>query len=126
MREIVPPRGLAESAHDLSDGGLAVAAAESSFGASGIGARLRIESELPPHYVLFHEAPSRILLSLSSDAEAKVLKIAGRFGVAAPVIGETVTGQIAVSVNGDESVRHEIDALKAPWDGALEKLLESR
>ena len=125
MREIARA-GLAESAHDLSDGGLAVAVAESSFGASGIGARLRIESELPAHYVLFHEAPSRILLSLSSDAEAKVLEIAGRFSVAAPVIGVTVTGQIAVSVNGEESVRQEIDALKAPWDGALEKLLESR
>ena len=125
MREIARA-GLAESAHDLSDGGLAVAVAESSFGASGIGARLRIESELAAHYVLFHEAPSRILLSISSDAEARVLEIAGRFDVAAPVIGETVTGQIAVSVNGEESFRHEIDALKAPWDGALEKLLESR
>ena len=125
MREIARA-GLAESAHDVSDGGLAVAVAESSFGASAIGARLRIESELPVHYVLFHEAPSRILVSLSSDAEAKVLAIAGRFSVAALVIGETVTGQISVSVNGEEPVRHEIDVLKASWDGTLEKLLESR
>ena len=125
MREIARA-GLAESAHDVSDGGLAVAVAESCFGASGIGARLRIESELPAHYLLFHEAPSRILLSLSSDAGARVLEIAGRFSVAAPVIGETVSGQIAVSVNGEESVRHEIDVLKASWDGSLEKLLESR
>ena len=125
MREIARA-GLAESAHDLSDGGLAVAVAESCFGASGIGARLRIESELSAHYVLFHEAPSRILLSLSSDAEAKVLEIAGRFSVAVPVIGETVSGQIAVSVNGEEPLRHEIEGLKASWNGALGKLLESR
>ena len=40
VREIVA-QGLAESAHDLSDGGLAVALAECSFGPAGVGARAR-------------------------------------------------------------------------------------
>src|SRR5690242_1319586 len=39
IREIVS-EGLAESAHDLSDGGLAIALAESSFGPAGVGARI--------------------------------------------------------------------------------------
>ena len=39
IREIVDA-GLAESAHDVSDGGLAVALAECSFGADGVGASI--------------------------------------------------------------------------------------
>ena len=56
---------LAESAHDLSDGGLAVALAECSFG-SGIGARVTLDSDLRPEFLLFGEAPSRILISTSN------------------------------------------------------------
>ena len=47
MREILA-EGLAESAHDLSDGGLAVALAECSFGQAGIGAQLDLDSDLRP------------------------------------------------------------------------------
>jgi len=45
IREIVAA-GLAESAHDLSDGGLAVALAECSFGPAEIGAAIDIDSDL--------------------------------------------------------------------------------
>jgi phosphoribosylformylglycinamidine (FGAM) synthase-like enzyme len=47
MREIVAA-GLAESAHDVSDGGLAVAAAECCFGRRGRGADF--ESDLSPEF----------------------------------------------------------------------------
>ncbi len=47
IREIVA-EGLAESAHDLSDGGLAVALAECSFGPAGIGAQIDLDSRPAP------------------------------------------------------------------------------
>ena len=53
--------GQVESAHDLSDGGLAVALAECCAG--GVGAAVEISSELRPEIALFHEAPSRVLVS---------------------------------------------------------------
>jgi len=65
MREIAA-ESLAESAHDLSDGGLAVALAEASFGPNGVGARVDLHSDLPPQLLLFHEGPSRILLSTAN------------------------------------------------------------
>src|SRR5436853_3763876 len=52
-REIVNA-GLAESAHDLSDGGLAVTAAECC---AGVGASLDLTSTMRPEFLLFHEAP---------------------------------------------------------------------
>ena len=54
--------GLAESAHDLSDGGLAVALAECSFGRRSARS-IDLDSDLRPELLLFHEAPSRILIS---------------------------------------------------------------
>ena len=53
IREIVGD-GLAESAHDLSDGGLAVALAECCF-ANEIGAQVELDSDLRPEFLLFHE-----------------------------------------------------------------------
>ena len=52
MRAIVA-EGLAESAHDLSDGGLAVALAECSFGPAEIGAQIDLDSDLRPEILAF-------------------------------------------------------------------------
>ena len=80
MREIVAA-GLAESAHDVSDGGLAVAAAECCLG--GVGAALHFESDLSPEFLLFHEGPSRILISTASpDAVIGNCRAASRGGAA--------------------------------------------
>src|ERR1035441_2637214 len=84
IREIVAA-GLAESAHDLSDGGLAVALAECCFGPAGIGAAIDIASDLRPEVLAFHEGPSRILISTAHAG--KVAAIAERHGIEAPVVG---------------------------------------
>ncbi len=114
VREIVNA-GLAESAHDLSDGGFAVALAESSFG--GIGAKVTLETTLRPELALFHEGPSRILLSTSDPAAVQA--IAAKHGIAAPVIGETVSGQYAVN----DWIDCSIESLHGPWKTALEEAL---
>ncbi len=98
-RQIVS-RNLAESVHDASDGGLAVTVAECC---SGVGARVVIESpDVPAVYLLFHEAPSRVLLSVDSRHLPAVLEIANQHGVAAPVTGETTDGSLSFRVNGIE------------------------
>ncbi|MBI3666459.1 MAG: phosphoribosylformylglycinamidine synthase II, partial [Acidobacteria bacterium] len=123
-RQIVN-QGLADSAHDLSDGGLAVAAAESSFGPAGIGARVEMDSadSWPAHYLLFHEAPSRILLSVEPENLRAVEGIADQHNVDSPVVGETVMGELAFRLSGKELFRVDVDPLSALWEGALERLL---
>src|SRR5271170_2986437 len=54
IREIVAAH-LADAAHDLSDGGFAIALCESSFGPAGIGARIDIPASARPEFTLFHE-----------------------------------------------------------------------
>ena len=122
MREIVR-QGLAESAHDVSDGGLAVTLAESSFGTAGIGARLELESDAPSHYLLFGEAPSRILLSVPPDDVSAVVALASQFNVEAPLVGETDAETISVCLNDADLFTTRVDKMYEQWDTALERML---
>ena len=114
IRQIVTA-GLAESAHDLSDGGLAVALAESSFG--GIGARIALPSAERPEIQLFHEAPSRILLS--TDRVKEVRAIADEFHVELVELGTTQSGMLTIAGLLDATV----EELRQPWSTSLERML---
>jgi phosphoribosylformylglycinamidine synthase len=121
MRKIAG-QGLADSAHDLSDGGLAVAAAECCFGPAEVGARLHVTGDLAPEFLLFHEGPSRILISTSCPEQ--VLRIAQEYSVEAPVIGTTVEGQLQVSGPQGVFLDFPVQRLRLVWDRALERALK--
>jgi phosphoribosylformylglycinamidine synthase len=121
VRDIVS-EGLAESAHDVSDGGLAVAIAESCFGA-GVGAEIDVDSDLRPECSLFHEGPSRIVISTAHPE--KVRKIAARHEVEAPVVGVTIEEGLEIRLNGKPAISARVDELKRLWEGALEGLLHA-
>jgi phosphoribosylformylglycinamidine synthase len=93
-REIVNA-GLAESAHDLSDGGLAVTAAECC---ANVGASLQLDSTMRPEFLLFHEAPSRVLISTAEPAQ--VASIAARHGVEALQMGVTIDKGLKIRGTG--------------------------
>ncbi len=117
MREIVA-EGLAESAHDVSDGGLAVALAECCFGPAGVGAQIDLDSDLRPEMLCFHEGPSRILISTAQPA--RVAAIAEKHGVAAPVVGATIERGIEIRQRSMTLGSWDISSLKAVYDHALE------
>jgi len=121
VRDIVTAR-LAGSAHDVSDGGLAVALAECCFGANGVGAVIDLDSSLRPEFLLFHEGPSRILVSTAQPEQ--VASIARKHRIEAPVIGATMRGGLKIRHRGRLVVDCDIQSLRAAWEGALEKALE--
>jgi phosphoribosylformylglycinamidine synthase len=122
VREIAAA-GLAESAHDLSDGGLAVALAESSFGPAGLGAEIDLASTLPSELLLFHEGPSRVLISTSEPE--RVAAIAARHGIEAPIVGVTIQGAIVIRRSGAELIRSTIEPLRNIFEEALETRLRA-
>ena len=91
MREIAATN-LAESAHDLSDGGLAVTLAECCV---SMGAEVLLESAERPEVLLFHEASSRIVVSTSQ--RGAIEKIAKHHGVEATALGVTMKEQLRIS-----------------------------
>ncbi|MDZ4797336.1 MAG: phosphoribosylformylglycinamidine synthase subunit PurL [Bryobacteraceae bacterium] len=122
MRQIVA-EGLAESAHDLADGGLAVALAESSF-PNGIGARIELDSDLLPEFLLFGEAPSRIVVSTATPE--RIQQIAAELFVPVIRVGVTIGGHLEVRNRNLPLIVTEVETLRLPWAGALEEKLESR
>ncbi len=120
IRRIVTT-GLSESAHDLSDGGLAVALAESSFGPANIGAKIELDSGLAPEFLLFHEGPSRILLSTAEPE--KVEQIAREFDIEAVRIGVTIEGRLEVHNRSQLLLASPVADLRNVWENSLEEML---
>ena len=122
--------GLLQSAHDCSEGGLAVALAESCISASErtIGAVVRLtRGRLRKDAVLFGESQSRVVISAKQIHREAVLDQAMRLGVPVEVIG-TVTGErLIVSVGDEGSTEPVIDqpvaVLLDRWAFSMERSL---
>lgn len=115
-------RGFIRSAHDLSEGGLAVALVESSLMRPDglLGARITLTDDLRPDALLFGESASRIVVSAKADHVKLLLTIAQEEGAPATVIG-TVGGRELVI--GDW-IRADLTDVHAAWVNALPRILE--
>ena len=120
--------GLLLSAHDCSDGGLAVALAESCFSSLGreaIGAEVNLEGTLGPTAHLFSESPSRIIVSFNSVDANAVQEIAESNNAPFTILGRVGGTRLTISVNGDEAVSADVPDLEAAWRGALSGKLQA-
>ena len=115
--------GIVASAHDLGEGGLAVALAECSFGNAEIGADIRLDSDLPKELLLFHEGPSRILVT-TEDPE-NVLAVAQRNSIQAVAIGVTLEARVTIRNRNEILIDSPVEQLKGLWAHALEHLLQN-
>jgi phosphoribosylformylglycinamidine (FGAM) synthase-like enzyme len=122
VRTLVRERAVA-SAHDLGEGGLAVALAECSFGPAGIGANIELDSELSPELALFHEGPSRVLVT--TDNPERVMREAKQNGVEALTIGITIGGMLRVSQRGAVLVESSLEELREPWSEYLGSVFQA-
>ncbi len=111
--------GLSVAAHDLGEGGLAVALAEMTF--AGIGASVDIATELSPTIALFHEGPSRVLVATKDAAALEAL--AAKHNVPALRIGKSQAKYLRIAIRGGLLVDTPIDQLYSTWDRALEEAL---
>lgn len=111
--------GLIQSAHDCSEGGLAVALMESAFGNElGLSATLDMPSEW-----LFSESPSRFVLSVRPENAEAVKEV---FGQDAVEIGEVKDTRIAEIRTQTEELTIDVKELKDLWEGAIPWLLKSK
>ena len=119
--------GLIESAHDCSDGGLAVAIAESCFSSyrrDAVGCEVSLDGELSAAALLFAETPSRIVLSAADSNVAQILTMAGEVNVPATVIGRTKGERLKIEVTGDRVIDRPVAEIEASWRGVLPTILE--
>jgi phosphoribosylformylglycinamidine synthase len=112
-------KGLVRSAHDVSDGGLAVALAESAF-AGGLGAEVSLDAVpqagvFRDDYLLFSESQSRLVLTVrEKDLEAvRGLFKTIHFGVVGKVTNEP---RLRIKgLYGDTIIDDDIARFKEAW-----------
>ncbi|HEX8187752.1 MAG TPA: phosphoribosylformylglycinamidine synthase subunit PurL [Pyrinomonadaceae bacterium] len=114
--------GLLQSAHDCSDGGLAVALAEccfSSLGRGPLGATVTLEGELSAAASLFGETPSRVLVSFEESQRTRLERIAAQAGAPLKVIGRVGGARLRITASGAERVSQPGSELEALWRDSL-------
>lgn len=116
---------IVQSAHDVSDGGLAITLAESCFGADGLAAEVRIAEDGSAEYALFGERGARAVLSVIPAQVAAVLAIARQYKVEAREIGKvTRDNTLRIEYKGHAIISASIPALKDAWAYSLERNLK--
>jgi phosphoribosylformylglycinamidine synthase len=111
-------RGIVRSAHDCSDGGLAVTLAESCI-AGGIGIKAKWKVEGRTDSELFGEAQSRIVVSLKPGLVGDLRKLAGRHGVPLKELGHVGGKRFTIKGLVDLSLDEVADA----WKNGLQRAM---
>ncbi|MEP6994810.1 MAG: phosphoribosylformylglycinamidine synthase subunit PurL [Acidobacteriota bacterium] len=112
------------SAHDLSDGGLAVALAECAM-QGNIGATVNLDSDVRPSSQLFGETTGRALVSIAPSAESAIRSAAEQSRVPIRVIGSVGGDRLNLSVRGVVLIDEDVAALNRLWRGAFLKAIEA-
>ena len=115
--------GLVASAHDLSEGGLAVALAECCI-TGGIGASIEWTTNLRADIALFSESQSRVVVGVSPDRADRFAARMVEAGVPCARIGVVGGQSLRVVVNGRTVVDAPVERLERIWRGAIPERME--
>ncbi|CAI8002668.1 Phosphoribosylformylglycinamidine synthase subunit PurL [Geodia barretti] len=114
--------GLILSAHDCSEGGLAVALAEmgfSRFGGRTLGAEIRLPAAEEVGEVLFAEYPSRILVTVETENLAALERIAALQGVPVTFLGQVVPEVLSLRSTDSTVIEKSMVSLEETWRNCL-------
>jgi phosphoribosylformylglycinamidine synthase len=117
---------LLRSAHDCSDGGVAVALAEccfSSLGRKALGAEIEFSNkDISAEALLFGETPSRVIISFAVGDLDRVRELVGDQSF--EVLGRVGGSDIFVKVNGETALSGAVNEFETAWRTSLGKILE--
>jgi len=120
LRELIRA-GYVRSAHDCSEGGLAVAIAESCFNPDGfLGATIDLADAGAQRLdqVLFNETQSRVVISTVPENAEAVLQLFVQRGLPAHRLGTVGSSELAITATG-ETLRWPIQEIHADWYNAV-------
>ncbi|MEE9551190.1 MAG: phosphoribosylformylglycinamidine synthase subunit PurL [Candidatus Binatia bacterium] len=115
-------KGILRSAHDVSEGGLAVALVECCVAGPGraLGVWIELREMMRTDALLFGESQSRIIVSIEGKKLNRLREIAEKEGAPMHVIGEVGGTRFVVQ----PMIRLQVEELKTIWGNALEKRLQ--
>lgn len=117
--------GGVSSAHDVSDGGLAVNLAESVLQSDGPGAEVDVTMLDSGRLdgLLFGEAQSRIVISCNEASEEELRSIAGEHGVQLLRIGNVAGADLVVKRHGKEIIRLGRQAMASAYENTIPQMM---
>src|SRR6266446_1604577 len=120
--------GLLRSAHDCSDGGLAVALAEccfSSLNRRGVGAEIDLTGEYNLATRLFSETPSRIVVSFDQSALGDIEEIVAAASCAMTILGNVGSDRLRIESDGEEVIQLDVPEMEKAWRSSLAAKLQT-
>ena len=128
--------GILRSAHDCSDGGIAVTIAESAFDTGGIGCSVDIPAlnragdattgSIADTGALFGESASRAIVSVRPADRAALMQLASTAGVPAKLIGTTGGSRLVLRVGGRTAIDLAVDVTETVWADAIGRHFKGR
>jgi phosphoribosylformylglycinamidine synthase len=115
-------KGWVTTAHDIADGGLAVAAAEMAVAGPAIGCRIELDDRTRADVALFGESGARVLLACASDRLDEIGGEATRLGVRLSRLGTTGGDRLNIARDGNDLVDVAIAEIDAAWSSALPRI----
>ncbi len=112
------------SAHDVSDGGIAVSLAESAFASGSLGVDAKLDGQAEPEVALFGERGARAIVSLAAGSLARLKAIASQCGVNATEIGTVVPADFRIQYSGATVIQGDAASFQKPWSDSLQKAIE--
>lgn len=106
--------GIVRSAHDCSEGGLAVALAECCM-AGGLGADIHLGDELPPVATLYAETQGRVVVTTTEEDVDRLFEIALEAGVPFAIIGTVGGDRLRI----ENHVNAELGKMREVYETAL-------
>jgi phosphoribosylformylglycinamidine synthase II len=116
------------SAHDVSDGGLAVSVAEACFGRDRLSAEISIDVAGADDFAeaaLFGERGARAVVSVAPASLARVNAIAAQYHVGARRIGTVTRGEFRIQYQGAGVIQGSIESFRRVWSESLLKAIEN-
>jgi phosphoribosylformylglycinamidine synthase II len=121
--------GLVRSAHDCSDGGVAVTLAECAFDTGGIGCQVDLPmlekasaaASFDLLSALFGESASRAVVSVPTANRAALMELAASVRVPAHLIGRTGGSRLVVRVGGRGAIDIPVEAAERVWSTAISR-----
>ena len=113
---------LIKSAHDVSDGGLAVALSECCIMGNNdsIGCEVLLSDDMRKDFILFSESQSRVIISASTDNKHKIFDLAKKYNMYIKLIGKT--GGSTIKIN--DSINLDLNMVYDTYFNSIHRLME--
>lgn len=115
------------SAHDISDGGLAVCLSECAFlGGLGFDVEISRLGDERMEFVLFGESPTRIVISFSEENEEKIKELAKKWNQALSIIGRVGSDRLLIRKERKEIINIHLSEGERIWKKGIEEKMKLR